>query len=101
MHIRSFHLHTRYRLRASAPISPMVRLIAVLVSIAGMAIVSPAADAGGAEIFADISAGLPAVSASAVAWGDYDNDGRLDILLTGYSSSLGNIARVYHNDGNG
>src|SRR6266498_2675091 len=120
MYTRSFHFHTLCQLRASALISLMLRFVALLVLIAGMAIASPPAYAAGtlasgtskaslsgsqtgigAQIFADINAGLPAVSASSVAWGDYDNDGRLDILLTGYSSSLGNIARVYHNDGGG
>jgi len=52
----------------------------------------------GGDAFTDIAAGLPGVSDSAVAWGDYDNDGDLDILLTGYTSS-GYIARVYRNDG--
>ena len=35
-----------------------------------------------------------------MAWGDYDNDGDLDILLTGgYASSSGDISRIYCNDG--
>jgi len=46
----------------------------------------------------DTDADLPGVGSSSVAWGDYDNDGDLDILLTGYSTS-GSIARVYRNDG--
>ena len=33
--------------------------------------------------FSNINASLPGVSASSVAWGDFDNDGFLDILLTG------------------
>jgi predicted nucleotidyltransferase len=41
---------------------------------------------------------LPAVSRSSVAWGDFDNDGDLDILLTGYTGSEG-ITRVYRNSG--
>ena len=58
--------------------------------------------------FTDINAGLPAVIYSSMAWGDYDNDGRLDLILSGsfysysdgaLSSSL--ITRIYHNDGNG
>ena len=52
-------------------------------------------------VFGDINAGLPGVYYGSVAWGDYDNDGDLDILLTGYSSSLGDISRVYRNNGNG
>ncbi|MBU1746364.1 MAG: NPCBM/NEW2 domain-containing protein, partial [Chloroflexi bacterium] len=43
-------------------------------------------------------AGLTAVEYSAVAWGDYDNDGDLDVLLTGWTGSAP-IARVYRNDG--
>ena len=43
---------------------------------------------------------IPGVLEGAVAWGDYDNDGDLDLLLTGLLSSLENIARVYENDNN-
>ena len=54
-------------------------------------------------VFTDIEAGLPGVRTSFsylfqgdrnVAWGDCDNDGDLDILLTGDG-----LARVYRNDG--
>ncbi|MEG4224344.1 FG-GAP-like repeat-containing protein, partial [Microcoleus sp. Pol12A6] len=48
-----------------------------------------------AEAFA-----LPGVSNGSAAWGDYDNDGDLDILLAGNSDS-GNITKVYRNTGNG
>jgi predicted nucleotidyltransferase len=47
--------------------------------------------------FEDIGAGLPGVYESSVAWGDYDNDGDLDILLTGFTGSE-IISRVYRND---
>ena len=47
--------------------------------------------------FVDIGASLTAVYHSKVAWGDYDNDGDLDILLTGYTGST-KIAKVYRND---
>jgi hypothetical protein len=50
-------------------------------------------------LFADISAALSGVVYSSVAWGDYDNDGDLDILLTGYFSSTSRIAKIYRNDG--
>jgi len=36
--------------------------------------------------FTDINAGLPGINSSFIAWGDYDNDGDLDILLTGETS---------------
>jgi uncharacterized membrane protein YeaQ/YmgE (transglycosylase-associated protein family) len=47
----------------------------------------------------DIVAGLPGVWYSSAAWGDYDNDGDLDILLTGRTGPSGYIPRVYRNDG--
>ena len=51
----------------------------------------------GGWVFTDIGAGLTGVSYGSAAWGDYDNDGDLDILLTGYSSS-GRVSQVYRND---
>ncbi|MCD4690436.1 hypothetical protein K8S17_03150, partial [bacterium] len=48
-------------------------------------------------LFTDIVAGLPGVRHSSAAWGDCDNDGDLDILLTGDTGS-GYISRVYEND---
>jgi hypothetical protein len=50
-----------------------------------------------AGIFTDIVAALTGVFNSSVAWGDYDNDGDLDILLTGYTGSTV-ISKVYRND---
>jgi subtilase family serine protease len=46
-----------------------------------------------AGTFTDIQAGLPGVHYSSVAWGDYDNDGDLDLLLAGSGAP-----RVYRND---
>ena len=56
-------------------------------------------NSGGANpTFSDVGAGLTGVYLSSVAWGDYDNDGDLDILLTGYTGSV-RIAKLYRNSG--
>lgn len=55
-------------------------------------------DGGG--VFVDAGMALPGVSYGSVAWGDYDNDGYLDLVLCG-SSSSGRITRLYRNNGNG
>jgi hypothetical protein len=55
-------------------------------------------DGGG--VFTDIDAGLLDV-AGAANWGDYDNDGDLDILLSGWKNMMGNRAKMYRNDGDG
>ncbi len=46
---------------------------------------------------------LTGVNLSATAWGDYDNDGDLDLVLTGSTNgtSGGAIAELYDNDGSG
>ena len=49
--------------------------------------------------FVEMAAGLPGVTDGAAAWGDYDNDGDLDLLLTGVDSALEPITRLYRNDG--
>ena len=46
------------------------------------------------------SISLLGVSEGSVTWCDYDNDGDLDILLTGISVSSGNISKIYRNNGN-
>jgi len=49
--------------------------------------------------FAEVYAGsLTGVRFGSVAWGDYDNDNDLDILLTGTSNSA-IISKIYSNDG--
>ena len=43
---------------------------------------------------------LIAVQRSAAAWGDYNNDGRLDLLLCGETNGGTFVTRIYRNDGN-
>jgi len=64
--------------------------LVVLVTLSAIPIATQAA-------FTDIGAGLMGVSEGSAAWGDYDNDGDLDILMTGNTGS-GRISRVYEND---
>src|SRR5437867_3358288 len=48
--------------------------------------------------------GLPGVANSSVAWGDYNNDGRLDFLITGATNSFGTYAiipQLWQNTGSG
>jgi hypothetical protein len=45
--------------------------------------------------------GLPGVYKGSVAWGDYDNDGRLDFLICGIDSSGNYISQLWRNTGSG
>jgi hypothetical protein len=51
--------------------------------------------------FSDIGAGLTGVYDGSVAWGDYDNDGNLDVLLAGDTYGDTTVAKVYRNGGGG
>jgi parallel beta-helix repeat protein len=54
----------------------------------------------GNETFTILQTGLPNVSEGSVAWGDFDNDGDLDILLSGDTGSF-QVTEIYRNDGDG
>jgi hypothetical protein len=53
----------------------------------------------GDNSFTEIETDLPDVSDGSVDWGDYDNDGDLDILILGQDNGLG-VTNVFRNDGN-
>jgi len=55
----------------------------------------------GNDIFTEV-AGLPFTNLAVgdVAFGDYDNDGDLDLLMQGATSSGGSFTRLYENKGN-
>jgi hypothetical protein len=44
---------------------------------------------------------LPGVADGSLAWGDYDNDGRLDFLLTGLTNGASKISQIWRNTGSG
>jgi hypothetical protein len=50
--------------------------------------------------FTDIGANLPGMDLGILAWGDYDNDGDLDVMITGYDTvSALRRSILYRNDG--
>ena len=74
--------------------TPLVTVILTLLLILAFALPTPAHSAP----FTDIGAGLPGMNNGDLAWGDYDNDGDLDLLATGTIS--GQPATViYRNNG--
>jgi len=54
----------------------------------------------GSDSFTNINANLPGATDVSLAWGDYDNDNDLDLLISG-STSGGKITRIYNNSGTG
>lgn len=52
----------------------------------------------GNDNFIDIQAPINGIQQGSAAWGDYDNDGDLDILINGRTEN-GTLAQIYRNDG--
>jgi len=60
----------------------------------------------GAEGFVDINAGIINLRSAEAKWGDYDNDGDLDLIIVGDVRNVTNntfeaYTRIYRNEGNG
>jgi hypothetical protein len=45
--------------------------------------------------------GLPVIGDGSLAWADYDNDGRLDFLITGLSNGVTHASQLWRNTGTG
>jgi len=56
----------------------------------------------GNHVYTNIYAGLPPVAMGNACWGDSDNDGDLDIAITGKLAGCGaTVSAIYENQGNG
>lgn len=47
-----------------------------------------------------VNTGIKGMISGATAWGDYDNDGDLDVYITGQDSNFAIFSALYRNDGN-
>ena len=50
--------------------------------------------------FVDINARMILIESGTLAWGDYDNDGKIDLLMSGLTEGAEPVAKLYHNEGN-
>ena len=71
------------------------------IAIAGMSDTGPVTRIyrnNGDWTFSNISAGLTGTYSGDLAWGDFNNDGRLDLFVAGYTAAS-SISRIYRNNG--
>lgn len=54
---------------------------------------------GFSNVTAEVADGIPGVVRGSVAWGDHDNDGRLDILLVGQGPTSVDVLQLWQNTG--
>ena len=54
----------------------------------------------GNNIFTEVATSLLPFCNTRVAWGDYDNDGKQDLLISGFTGGIG-ATKLYRNDGPG
>ncbi len=71
---------------------PMKKLYAVLTLLSVMIPIF----SGTQATFTEVQAGLPGLYQSSMSWADYDLNGDLDLLLTGYNDN-DCLTRIYHN----
>jgi len=67
----------------------------------GNSIISKVYQNDGNSVFFNINAELKGLYKGSSAWGDYDNDGRIDLLICGLNANDEPTSILYHNDGSG
>jgi len=53
------------------------------------------------SVFTSVAHPFPNCYLGSVAWGDYNNDGKLDVVITGVSDGGALVAAIWRNDGGG